>query len=772
MIGSDTLGATDRKSEKIMLPIIEFRGKTYKKRVAQANGVTLQGTQASEWFETLGGNNTVIGGKSDNVVLAGVDFLAIGNNPVFGPDAIGWKLRSDAGNNTVTTQGGNDYVITGSGNDVVSLGQGDNIYDGRAGGSDTVSAGEGNDFIVLTVDGTTTVNMGGGNNFISFGGGTDAKLGVLTVKATQGSDFLQWTGGVIQSLDADLGSGENYLQVSGLNLTLKTGKDADQFKVAGLNITIASGAGDDDIQVSGTTINMDADTGNNQIELFGATQAIVKAAQGNDNLSASFVANIQAYLGDGNNRLTVTYSQSAILTTGSGNDEIETNIWGDRPDITTRIDAGNGDNKITFNLDRPSGDNSIRSGFGNDVINAVTNASTLNSATIDAGDGDNIVTVKGAAKVITGAGADTITVNSDKLPSQINSGEGNDAIQFKLTNGEAYGLVNAGNGDNKLTISGNINVVTGSGADQITITDANKIIVQSAAGDDVINFTARESATGLSTFDSGDGNDVINAIGDARVGGIIVQAGEGNNTVTASSYDNRITSGSGNDVLQVSGFMSMVNSGGGDDRVSSVARSSSINLGSGNNRAMVRGFFTTISAGNGDDLLSGVGNVVTINASEGQNQIYASGGGLTRITAGNGNDVVYIEGTIRELIVNAGNGNNIVYLGPRVTSDTTIIGGTGDDIFSLGESTSSRLVIQGYGKNDKILLADLAGVTVNQVDQNVQILRGSRIEATVTNTKASDINLSVGATQVASDFLKDPFNVKMPIAALANTELQ
>ena len=60
-----------------MLPIIEFRGKTYKRRVAQANGVTLQGTQASEWFETLGGNNTVVGGKSDNVVLAGVDFLAI-----------------------------------------------------------------------------------------------------------------------------------------------------------------------------------------------------------------------------------------------------------------------------------------------------------------------------------------------------------------------------------------------------------------------------------------------------------------------------------------------------------------------------------------------------------------------------------------------------------------------------------------------------------------------------------------------------------------------
>ena len=110
-----------------MLPIIEFRGKTYKRRVAQASGVTLQGTQASEWFETLGGSNTVIAGKSDDVVLAGVSFLAIGNNPTFGADAIGWKLRSDAGNNTVSTQGGNDYVITGAGNDVVNLGQGDKI---------------------------------------------------------------------------------------------------------------------------------------------------------------------------------------------------------------------------------------------------------------------------------------------------------------------------------------------------------------------------------------------------------------------------------------------------------------------------------------------------------------------------------------------------------------------------------------------------------------------------------------------------------------------
>ncbi len=446
---------------------------------------------------------------------------------------------------------------------------------------------------------------------------------------------------------------------------------------------------------------------------------------------------------------------------------------GSRPDITTRIDAGNGDNKITFNLDRPSGDNVIKSGFGNDVINAVTNASTLNSATIDAGDGNNTVTVKGSAKVITGAGADIITVDSDKLPSQINSGEGNDTIQFKLTNAEAYGLVNAGNGANKLTISGNINVVTGSGADEITITDANKIIVQSAAGDDLINFTARESATGLSTFDTGDGNDVVNAIGDARVGGLIVQAGEGNNTVTANSYDNRITSGSGNDVIKVGGFMSRVNSGAGDDRVSALSRSSSVNLGSGNNRAMVRGFFTTISAGDGDDILSGVGGVVTINAGGGQNQIYASGVDSTKITAGNGNDVVYTEGPVRgELSINAGNGNNIIYLGKGVTSDTTIIGGTGDDVFSLGESTSVRLVIQGYGKNDKILLADLAGVTVNQADQNVQIRRGTKLEATIINAKAGDINLSVGATQSASDFLKDPFNGTMPIVALANTGLQ
>ena len=755
-----------------MLPIIEFRGKTYKRRVAQANGVTLQGTQASEWFETLGGNNTVVGGKSDNVVLAGVDFLAIGNNPIFGPNAIGWKLRSDAGSNTVSTQGGNDYVVTGLGNDVVSLGQGANIYDGRAGGSDTVSAGGGDDFIVLKVDGKTTVDVDGGNNFILFSGGTVEKPGVLSIKATQGSDFVQWTDGVIQSLDADLGSGENFMQVSGLNLNLKTGKDADQFKVAGLNVTIASGAGDDDIQVAGTTINIDADTGNNQIELVGATGAIVRAAQGSDNLSANFVTNIQAYLGDGDNRLTVTYSQSAILTTGSGNDEIETNIWGDRQDITTRIDAGNGDNKITFNLDRPSGDNSIRSGFGNDVVNAVTNTSTLNSVTIDAGDGNNIVTVKGAAKVMTGSGADIITVDSDKLSSQINSGEGNDTIQYKLTNAETYGLVNAGNGANKLTISGNINVVTGSGADEITITEANKITVQSAAGDDLINFTARESATDLSTLDSGSGNDVINAIGDARVGGLIVQAGEGNNTVTANSFENRITSGSGQDVIQISGFIGMIDSGAGDDRVSSISRSATINLGSGNNRAMVRGFFSIVSAGNGDDILSSVGDTIRINAGGGQNQIYASGGGSTKITAGNGNDVVYIENTIRELSINAGNGNNIVYLGPKVTSDTTIMGGTGDDIFSLGESTSSRLVIEGYSKNDRILLADLAGVTVNQADQNVQILRGTKLEATITNAKAGDINLSVGATQSASDFLKDPFNTNMPIVALANTGLQ
>jgi hypothetical protein len=89
-----------------------FRGITYDVKTATANSQTLTGTFGNDWIEALGGNNQVSTGAGNDVVLAGVNFLFIGNYEPFGGEAIFWGGRSDAGNNVVDS--GNDTVILGS----------------------------------------------------------------------------------------------------------------------------------------------------------------------------------------------------------------------------------------------------------------------------------------------------------------------------------------------------------------------------------------------------------------------------------------------------------------------------------------------------------------------------------------------------------------------------------------------------------------------------------------------------------------------------------
>jgi Ca2+-binding RTX toxin-like protein len=90
-----------------------FRGITYTVISATLNDQVLKGTRNPDWIETLDGDNIVVTGAGNDVVLAGVDFLEIGDFEPFGGEAIFFSPRSDGGNNIIKVGTGDDYVASG-----------------------------------------------------------------------------------------------------------------------------------------------------------------------------------------------------------------------------------------------------------------------------------------------------------------------------------------------------------------------------------------------------------------------------------------------------------------------------------------------------------------------------------------------------------------------------------------------------------------------------------------------------------------------------------
>jgi hypothetical protein len=216
-------------------------------------------------------------------------------------------------------------------------------------------------------------------------------------------------------------------------------------------------------------------------------------------------------------------------------------------------------------------------------------------------------------------------------------------------------------------------------------------------------------------------------------------------------------------VIRVFSYQSIVNSGGGNDRVSVKGRFAQVNVGEGNNLVDISGDDASVKAGSGNDIIRVSDGFSTIDAGDGNNQInLLSRAGFHRIKTGAGNDFVVMNSSGS---VDLGEGNNFIQLNNDVLYGNVvqISAGRGKNVFSLGK-TRGTVTIEGYNNKDKISLASLAGVIVQQDGTDVKILDGDRLTVTVKNTRSNDIHLAVGLTRPLSSALQDPFNARMPLA--------
>jgi len=126
-----------------------------------------------------------------------------------------------------------------------------------------------------------------------------------------------------------------------------------------------------------------------------------------------------------------------------------------------------------------------------------------------------------------------------------------------------------------LTATGSVNVGTVTGN---TVNSNIKTVNASAVGG---NTTATVKALGdAAVVTLAGGNDVFNALGSAG-NNVVIQAGEGNNTITGTAQSDYIYSGAGRDVIDANRGNNTVKSGAGDDTVSALNGSNTVDLGSG-----------------------------------------------------------------------------------------------------------------------------------------------------------------------------------------------
>jgi len=229
-----------------------------------------------------------------------------------------------------------------------------------------------------------------------------------------------------------------------------------------------------------------------------------------------------------------------------------------------------------------------------------------------------------------------------------------------------------------------------------------------------------------------DGYNVINVTDDTAHNDTITAGNDGNEIYIMKSGDKKITTGAGNDMIDLQGAGTHnINAGNGENMIS-VIGDGNITVNSGNNGdgINVDGVGThTINAGNGENMISviGDGNTTvnsgnngdginvdgvgthTINAGNGENMIMVMGDGITTVKCGADSDIIGIDNNSKQVTINAGDGDNTIDIFGQVSGNVNITTGKGDDTITSEGTGNAKIntnaghdsIISGSG-NDTI----------------------------------------------------------------------
>ncbi|MEM7696351.1 MAG: hypothetical protein AAF318_18020 [Pseudomonadota bacterium] len=494
--------------------------------------------------QLIGGPDGVVDGAATGEAM-GVGYLdGNGDGITNGADFI----DAGAGEDTIAAGSGNDTISGGTGRDTIVLanGAGNDVvtdFDMTDSGDGTtvdqldVSALTNAGVPVTTADVTVTDTNGDGTGdaILTFAGGESVTLqGVLASEVDEAAE-LQSIGiasagnGVVQGAGSAQNMTVGYTDADGDQIT----NGSDSIHGSGFADTIEGGAGDDTI---------DGNFGSDSID--GGTGDDVFVASGGDNTLRG---------GDGSDTFGIGAGNDTIIggEGGTDRDVIDARAINDATNFTF---TGNGAGTYSDSDGDTGAFSEIEAlvlSDNNDTLDGTADAAGLD---VDAGAGNDSI-VGGAANDTLDGDAGNDTLSGGALNDVISGGDGND----ELRGDGGDDTIDGNSGDDRVVMEnafGNDELRGGETVETTGDTLDGSAVTQDLtvnyASDEAGSFSNGSASANFAEFERvllGSGNDVVNAA--ASTGGIDIDLGAGNDTVTGGSGNDRITGGSGRDTFVI-----------------------------------------------------------------------------------------------------------------------------------------------------------------------------------------------------------------------------
>jgi Ca2+-binding RTX toxin-like protein len=630
---------------------------------------TLAGTQGNFIFDA-GATDALTGGS-------GVDTIsAWGDNDTLSAGSGGSEIFAEGTDDLVTGSSANDTLdavaagttlVGGNGNEVFEVGDATDVVEAQADADSnqiysSVSYTLPTNVDLLTLTGTANLSATGNSDAGDYMTGN---AGDDTLLAGSGSDTLVGGSGN-DTLIA--GSGTDLLEGA-------TGSTTYVFDSGFGQAEIQPGAGDGTIEfgtgiiLSDLTVGLTTDSNGNPALLIedgvgaitvdgglAGSVGTLGFADGTQLSLADFLASstvLSGSLAGGSGNTILETSSDVSLSGGTGQDTIF--AWGSNDTLS----AGSGGAEIFAD----GSDEVVTGSSANDTLDAAGSGTTLVG-----GSGNEVFDVNNAT--------DVVEAQADAESNQIYS-----SVSYTLpTNGDALTLT----GTDNLSATGNEdarNLITGNGGDDTLTAGSGRDTLMAGSGNDTLvagsGTDLLEGGTGTSTY-----------LFDSGWGAAEVQPGTGSGTIefgagiTPSDLTVGLTTDSNGDpaLLIGDGSGSITVEGGLTGSVGT------FDFADGTQVSLV-GLFGATSAAS-ESLVGASGNAtfetssgVSLSGGSGQDTIFAWGNNDT-LSAGSGGAAVFAEGT--DDLVTGSSASDTLAAG---AAGTTLIGGTGNEVFEVSDPT-------------------------------------------------------------------------------------
>lgn len=460
----------------------------------------------------------------------------------------------------------------------------------------------------------------------------------------------------------------NYTGTSGNDTRTFTGGDGE-------DISVHAGAGNDSISIGvyGGSVNVSGGDGDDSLTVFAEDGYVSFAHEGTNFFGEDeYNPTDEPYI-----YYSEYFAHSAVtISGGGGHDDIYLNIYG--------------------------GDATITGGAGNDRIVMFG----MGDLTVDAGDGDDLITIDVARLTLTtGAGSDTIVLNSadseglnrvvtdfdtgsdridvEQLAYDLGFYDGEDlfengSLQLEQRGADTLVLLDKGPAGFRTVIVLENVTAADLGVDNFNPPMSPVVVVTGAGG-------ASAGTDGADTITGGSGSDSIDgSLGNGNLNGAtgdnVLNGGAGSDTISGGTGNDTIYGGGGRDILTGDRGKDNLFGGSGRDRLDGDGGKDNLFGGGGRDK---------LYGGSGSDSLFGGGGGDKLYGGSGSDSLFG-GGGNDKLFGGNGKDAL-VGGAGRDILKGGNGADRFIF--NKITEST--------------EERRGRDVVKDFDNKDVL---DLSGI--------------------------------------------------------------